>query len=220
MLTYIITFLSRQRITMAKSSTKQQNQRPSGHIRIISGQWRGRKLPVKDVIGLRPTTDRIKETVFNWLSPYVRDSHCLDLFAGSGGLIFEALSRYAETGLLFEKDAGAATQLQQNINLLKADNAQLVRGDTLQLLTKTPTQVSTQAPAQGYDLIFIDPPFRQDLLEDCCAKLEANNWLSADAVSYIEREKELNQVKLPANWTLLKEKQAGQVCFELYQRQQ
>ena len=102
---------------MAKSSTKQQNQRPSGHIRIISGQWRGRKLPVKDVIGLRPTTDRIKETVFNWLSPYVRDSHCLDLFAGSGGLIFEALSRYAESGLLFEKDAGAAAQLQQNIKL-------------------------------------------------------------------------------------------------------
>ncbi|QUM83288.1 MULTISPECIES: 16S rRNA (guanine(966)-N(2))-methyltransferase RsmD [unclassified Moritella] len=197
---------------MAKSNSKQQNQRPSGQIRIISGQWRGRKLPVKDVIGLRPTTDRVKETVFNWLSPYVRDSHCLDLFAGSGGLIFEALSRYAETGLLFEKDADAAAQLQQNINLLKAENAQLVRGDTLQLLTKV--------PVQRYDLVFIDPPFRQALLEECCAKLEENNWLSADAVIYIEREKELNQVKLPANWTILKEKQAGQVCFELYQRQQ
>lgn len=208
---YIITFLSRQRITMAKSSTKQQNQRPSGHIRIISGQWRGRKLPVKDVIGLRPTTDRVKETVFNWLSPYVRDSHCLDLFAGSGGLIFEALSRYAESGLLFEKDAGAAAQLQHNIELLKADNAQLVRGDTLKLLTKVPTQT--------YDMVFIDPPFRQDLLEDCCAKLEEYNWLSANAVIYIEREKELNQIKLPANWAILKDKQAGQVCFELYQRQ-
>ncbi|SQD79800.1 16S rRNA (guanine(966)-N(2))-methyltransferase RsmD [Moritella yayanosii] len=195
---------------MAKSRTKQQNQRPAGHIRIISGQWRGRKLPVKDVIGLRPTTDRIKETVFNWLSPYVRNSRCLDLFAGSGGLIFEALSRYANSGLLFEKDPSAASQLQQNIDLLDADNATLVRGDTLHLLTTV--------PEHRYDLIFIDPPFRQDLLEDCCAKLEANNWLSADAVIYIEREKELNQVKLPANWTILKEKQAGQVCFELYQR--
>ena len=199
-----------QRITMAKSSTKQQNQGPSGHIRIISGQWRGRKLPVQDVIGLRPTTDRVKETVFNWLSPYVRDSRCLDLFAGSGGLIFEALSRYAECGLIFEKDAGAANQLQRNITALKANNAELVRGDTLQLLTK--------APAAGYDLVFIDPPFRKDLLEECCAKLEANNWLNADAVIYIEREKELSQVILPSNWTLLKEKQAGQVCFELYQR--
>lgn len=196
---------------MAKSSTKQQNQRPSGHIRIISGQWRGRKLPVKDVVGLRPTTDRVKETVFNWLAPYVRDSHCLDLFAGSGGLIFEALSRYAERGLLFEKDAGAAAQLQANINLLKAENATLVRGDTLLLLDKP--------PAQPFDLIFIDPPFRQDLLIDCCNKLEANGWLTADAVIYIEREKELSAITLPDSWQILKEKQAGQVCFELYQRQ-
>jgi len=196
---------------MAKSSTKQQNQRPSGHIRIISGQWRGRKLPVKDVVGLRPTTDRVKETVFNWLAPYVRDSHCLDLFAGSGGLIFEALSRYAKSGLLFEKDAGAATQLQANISLLKAENATLVRGDTLLLLDKP--------PAQAFDLIFIDPPFRQDLLIACCNKLEKNGWLTDNAVIYIEREKELTQITLPDSWQIIKEKQAGQVCFELYQRQ-
>ncbi len=195
---------------MGKSSTKQQNQRPTGHIRIISGQWRGRKLPVKDVIGLRPTTDRVKETVFNWLSPYIRDSRCLDLFAGSGGLIFESLSRYAADGVLFEKDPGAARQLQQNIDLLKADNAKLVQGDALQLLAKV--------SEEPFDVVFIDPPFRQDLLEQCCARLEENNWLAEDALIYIEKERELKQVTLPANWQLSKEKQAGQVCFQLYQR--
>ena len=86
----------------------------SGQVRIIGGQWRSRKLPVNDVEGLRPTTDRVKETVFNWLAPYVSDAQCLDLFAGSGGLSFEALSRYASHAVLLEKDRGAANQLTKN----------------------------------------------------------------------------------------------------------
>ena len=107
----------------------------SGQVRIIGGQWRGRKLPVGNVEGLRPTTDRVKETVFNWLAPYIDGARCLDLFAGSGGLAFEALSRYAASARLLEKDRGAARQLQQNLSTLKCDNADVVNTDSLRYLT-------------------------------------------------------------------------------------
>ena len=90
----------------------------SGFVRIISGQWKGRKLPVKDVEGLRPTTDRVKETIFNWLAPHVRGVRCLDLFAGSGGLGLEALSRYAEQVTLVEMVKGAADQIRKNLTAL------------------------------------------------------------------------------------------------------
>ena len=106
----------------------------SGQVRIIGGQWRSRKLPVHDVEGLRPTTDRVKETVFNWLAPYVVDADCLDLFAGSGGLSFEALSRYAQSALLLEKDRTAAKQLSKNLALLKCTNADVINSDSLTFL--------------------------------------------------------------------------------------
>ncbi len=95
----------------------------SGFVRIISGQWRGRKLPVRDVEGLRPTTDRVKETIFNWLAPHVRGTRCLDLFAGSGGLGLEALSRYAEQVTLIEMDKGAADQIKKNLTTLGSSQA-------------------------------------------------------------------------------------------------
>ncbi|MDP2561067.1 16S rRNA (guanine(966)-N(2))-methyltransferase RsmD [Psychrobium sp. 1_MG-2023] len=182
----------------------------SGQVRIIGGQWRSRKLPVSDVEGLRPTTDRVKETVFNWLAPYIDDAHCLDLFAGSGGLSFEALSRYAQSALLIEKDRGAAHQLKQNLSTLKCNNATVHNGDSLKYISSAATQ--------QYDVVFIDPPFRKNLLEQSCQLLEDNHWLSENAIIYIEMEAELNQVQLPQNWQCLKEKNAGQVTFSLWQR--
>jgi len=183
----------------------------SGQIRIIGGRWRSRKLPVHDVEGLRPTTDRVKETVFNWLAPYVDGAHCLDLFAGSGGLSFEALSRYAEFALLLEKDKTAARQLSDNLAALQCDNGQVKNTDSLTFLNAT--------ASQQFSLVFIDPPFRKDLLEQSCQLLEQQGWLSENAVIYLEMESELSQVKLPANWQCLKEKNAGQVIFSLWQRQ-
>lgn len=182
----------------------------SGQVRIIGGRWRSRKLPVHDIEGLRPTTDRVKETVFNWLAPYIDGAHCLDLFAGSGGLSFEALSRFAGSALLLEKDRTAAGQLTQNLATLKCDNARVKNTDSLTFLA---------GPAsRQFDIVFIDPPFRKNLLEQSCQLLEQQGWLNENALIYIEMESELAHVDLPANWQCLREKNAGQVTYSLWQR--
>ncbi|PMN72732.1 16S rRNA (guanine(966)-N(2))-methyltransferase RsmD [Enterovibrio norvegicus] len=183
----------------------------SGFVRIISGKWRGRKLPVKNVEGLRPTTDRVKETVFNWLAADLYQAKCLDVFAGSGGLGLEALSRQAEHVTLLELDKGAADQIKLNINTLNADNATVVNTDALSYLSQS---------GQAFDVVFIDPPFRKELLSDVITRLEQNGWLSPNAMIYIEAEKELGAIDVPVHWDMVKEKHAGQVSFRLYQREE
>ncbi|MBE4600818.1 16S rRNA (guanine(966)-N(2))-methyltransferase RsmD [Vibrio navarrensis] len=187
-----------------------QNKPSVGCVRIISGLWRGRKLPVHDAEGLRPTTDRVKETLFNWLAQEIPHAHCLDLFAGSGGLGFEAASRQAKLVTMLELNPKAFAQLQQNVTAVKANNIQLVSGDALQFLKQqgTPQHV-----------VFIDPPFRQGLLQETVTLLEQNGWLAEDAMIYIEAEKEWQVENLPATWHLHREKTAGQVSYRLYQRQ-
>ncbi|RLV59185.1 16S rRNA (guanine(966)-N(2))-methyltransferase RsmD [Parashewanella curva] len=185
---------------------KKQSQ--SSQVRIISGQWRGRKLPIHDAEGLRPTTDRIKETVFNWLMADVRGARVLDCFAGSGSLSFEALSRNAEFAQLLELDKKAAKQLQQNLTTLKCDNAKVNQGDSLSLLK--------QAPDKPFDLVFLDPPFRKNLLEPCIELLMQNQWLTNEALIYIELESDAAQLTVPESWRLLKQKVAGQVDSRLY----
>lgn len=183
-----------------------------GFIRVISGQFRGRKLPVKNVEGLRPTTDRIKETVFNWLMQDTRDATVLDCFAGSGGLGFEALSRFAKNTTFIELDALAAKQLEQNICTLDLNNAQVVQTNSLSYLAQKNIN-------QPFDLVFVDPPFRKNLAQSSCDLLENNQWLSQDALIYVEVEIELSNFSPPNNWLLIKEKKAGQVFCRLYQRQ-
>tara|TARA_B100000768_G_C11150951_1_gene320258 strand:+ start:227 stop:832 length:606 start_codon:yes stop_codon:yes gene_type:complete len=183
-----------------------------GFIRVISGQFRGRKLPVKDVQGLRPTTDRIKETVFNWLMQDTRDANVLDCFAGSGGLGFEALSRFASNATFLELDPSAAKQLEQNISTLKLINAQVKHTNSLSFLE----QKNINTP---FDLVFVDPPFRKNLAQTSCNLLEINNWLNEDALIYVEVESDLNTFNTPTNWLLVKEKKSGQVFSRLYRRQ-
>ena len=178
-----------------------------GTVRIISGAWRGRKLPVPDLQGLRPTTDRVKETVFNWLSPYIVESHCSDLFTGSGSLSFEALSRGAAEVTMVELDNKVASVLSANLNRVKTERGQVHKRSAQSYLAQT---------SQGFDIIFIDPPFRQALLSPILEQLSTGNALNANALIYIEREKELN-CHIPENWQKLKSKTAGQVTFELYQ---
>ena len=202
----------RKKSTANRQAKAANNKSANGFIRIISGQFRGRKLPVKDVQGLRPTTDRIKETVFNWLMQDTRGAAVLDCFAGSGGLGFEALSRFADHAVFFELDKGAASQLKENISTLKLDNAAVKQGNSLSLLEQ-----NTQN--EQFDLIFVDPPFRQNLAEKSCFLLEKNSWLSAQALIYVEVESELSDLSSPDNWMLLKEKTAGQVICRLYQRE-
>jgi len=188
---------------------KQQNKKsPLGSIRIIAGKHRGRKLPVLMAEGLRPTTDRVKETVFNWLMPYINDANCLDCFAGAGSLGFEALSRGAAQVNLIELNKLAAKQLLANKQLLKADNVVVTNTNALDFL-------KTQ-PQQCFDLVFIDPPFRQNLITQTCQLLN-DGWLAEQALIYVEMEVEAKQ-ELPNNWQLLKEKIAGQVAYRLYQK--
>ena len=188
---------------------KQQNKKAAiGNIRIIAGKYRGRKLPVLMADGLRPTTDRVKETLFNWLMPYIQNAHCLDCFAGAGSLGFEALSRGAANTKLIELNKNAAKQLLANKQLINANNIEIINANVLDFLKVR--------PEVGFDIVFIDPPFRQDLVTQTCEMLE-QGWLNEQALIYVEMESEGNQ-QLPSNWQLLKEKVAGQVAYRLFQR--
>ena len=133
----------------------------------------------------------------------------LDLFAGSGGLGLEALSRYAEQVTLIEMDRGAADQLKKNLTTLGSSQGQVIQADAVSWL---------QGPATPFDLVFLDPPFRRELLPQVCELLEQRGWLAPDALIYLEREKEMSDLPLPASWKQLKDKHAGQVCYQLYLR--
>ncbi|RPH29120.1 16S rRNA (guanine(966)-N(2))-methyltransferase [Buttiauxella warmboldiae] len=182
----------------------------SGQIRIIGGQWRGRKLPVPDSPGLRPTTDRVRETLFNWLAPSMVDATVLDCFAGSGALGLEALSRYAARATLLEMDRNVSQQLQKNLLTLKAANGKVVNSNTLHFLAQ---------PGEPHTIVFVDPPFRKGLLDETLALLESNGWLADDALIYVESEVENGMPAVPASWSLHREKVAGQVAYRLFSRE-
>ncbi|MBU2923590.1 16S rRNA (guanine(966)-N(2))-methyltransferase RsmD [Colwellia sp. C2M11] len=192
---------------MSQGKKQQKKKAASGSIRIIAGKHKGRKLPVLAAEGLRPTADRVKETLFNWLMPYIHGANCLDCFAGAGSLGFEALSRGAANVHLMELNKAAAKQLSANKQLLKSDDIVVSNTDTLAFL-------KTQTPVK-FDVVFIDPPFRQNLISQTCELLN-QGWLSEQALIYVEMEAESDQA-LPSNWQLLKEKIAGQVAYRLYQ---
>ena len=195
-----------------KSTTSAYGQgKSTGKIRIIAGKYRGRKLPVLLADGLRPTTDRVKETVFNWLMPYLSNANCLDCFAGSGGLGFEAFSRGATHVTLVELNKAAATQLIANKALLKAEHVTVYNTDVLSFLNPPPCNTNKTL----YDLVFLDPPFHQQLVEHTAKRLN-NQYLTDQALIYVEMETNSNQ-QLPNNWHLLKQKIAGQVVYQLYQ---
>ena len=202
---------------MNSRNKKQTTSTGKGQIRIIAGQYRGRKLPVLMAEGLRPTTDRVKETVFNWLMPYIQNALCLDCFAGSGSLGFEAISRGAQHATLLELNNAAAKQLKQNVQLLNAENINIKQVDSLAFLnSSTPVDLDTQP----FDLVFLDPPFNKQLVEKSALLLN-EGWLAPKALVYVEMESHSNhknnQQSIPNNWRLLKEKTAGQVTYQLYQ---
>lgn len=181
-----------------------------GEVRIISGLWRGRKLPVLSSEGLRPTGDRVKETLFNWLMPHIVDSTCLDCFAGSGSLGFEALSRQAKQVTFLELDKNVAIQLSKNLATLKCntEQAKVINQNSLQFLNQPQN-------APHFDIVFIDPPFHFGLAQQTINLLAQHQWLAPNALVYVETEK--NQpITTPENWTVLKEKITGQVCYRLY----
>lgn len=188
---------------------RRKKQGASGNIRIISGKFRGRKLPVLEQDGLRPTGDRIKELLFNWLMTDIRGSRVVDCFAGSGSLGFEALSRGADFVQFMELSPAVARQLTVNLSTLDCHNAKVSCGDTLSLL---------QGDIEGFDVAFIDPPFAKGLIEQACEKLEHEHWLKSKAKIYVESAKEQMNYQVPDNWNLLKEKQTGNIGIRLYER--
>lgn len=191
---------------MKRVSQSPRKQQPkTGQIRVIAGQWRGRKLPVSDVEGLRPTTDRNKETLFNWLMNDVRDARCLDVFAGSGGLGIEALSRYAKHCVFFEKDKRAATLLRKNLQTLEA-SADVIQGDALSLLNDQ---------RQPFDIVFVDPPFGMNLVNPTLTSLSQNQLLASGSLIYIEQESQASDIMLPPACRIIKEKRLPQLHYLL-----
>ncbi len=177
-------------------------------LRIIGGSFRGRKLIFPECRGLRPTSDRIRETLFNWLQGEVAGARCLDLFAGSGALGFEALSRGAEHVVFVDTEPKAMAQIKQNAEHLQISNADfmLVQSDAyLKKITAKPM----------FDVIFCDPPFHQNLLSDSLFALAASSALKAEAKIYVEAEVPLNESVLPDGWFILKAKTAGRVHYHL-----
>ena len=181
-------------------------------IRIISGQWRGRRLPVLDIEGLRPSTDRVRETLFNWLMHDVSGAHCLDLFAGSGALGLECLSRGASSTLFIESNKHVATQLQQYLQTLEALNSgAVVLQSALSFLAKP--------ASRQFDLVFLDPPFDSSLLTQAIPLLVDNDWLAEGALVYIEQASKKDSEITPAGWSPYKEGKAGYCQYALYYTQ-
>lgn len=185
-------------------------------LRIIGGEWRGRKLCFPDAPNLRPTPDRVRETIFNWLAPMINGAHCLDLFAGSGALGLEALSRGAASTTFVDSHKKVVQTLKSHLDLLSSnDRAKIFEMDGVKFLSKDKFKISE---ANKYDLVFLDPPYHLDFMQKVVPLLEDNGWLNDNAMLYLEIEKRQTLPELPKNWGMLKDKTAGEVHYFLFQR--
>jgi 16S rRNA (guanine966-N2)-methyltransferase len=178
-------------------------------VRIIAGRWRGRLLRFPTALELRPTPDRVRETLFNWLQRPIVDARCLDLFAGSGALGFEALSRGAAEVALVERDVAVARALRASGEALGATHAVISVADAVAYL---------QGPARQFDVVFLDPPFAAGLLPELCKLLEQRGWLAPRAYVYLENAVSDAAVPLPQAWEAVRETRAGEVRGVLVQR--
>ncbi|MDG4554747.1 MAG: 16S rRNA (guanine(966)-N(2))-methyltransferase RsmD [Candidatus Competibacter sp.] len=181
----------------------------ANQLRVIGGQWRGRRLTFPDLPGLRPTPDRVRETLFNWLTPVLPGARCLDLFAGSGALGIEALSCGAAEVVFVERHPLAVRALRDQLDRLGAQNARVEQADALAWLDQ---------PGTPFEIGLLDPPYGAGLLEPACVALEAGGWLAAHAWIYLESELEAGAPTLPAPWTPWREKTAGAVAYRLARR--
>lgn len=180
-----------------------------GVVRIIAGKWRGRRLKVPDVKNVRPTPDRVRETLFNWLAPIIPEAHCLDLFAGSGVLGFEALSRGAKQVVMVDQSKEVITLLKEECQIFGADNAEIYQAHVPQQL---------QRPRHPFDIVFLDPPYQDKMLIPCCQYLEEQEYLADLAHIYLEAHQTIKDNDLPLNWRIIKSQKAGHVFYHLAQR--
>jgi 16S rRNA (guanine966-N2)-methyltransferase len=184
--------------------------RSANTLRIIGGDWRGRRIRFPGQGGIRPTPDRVRETLFNWLMDKVRGSRCLDLFAGSGALGLEALSRGAAHVTFVERDRENAARLRETATTLAPGRATVVETDALAWLTGRPGT---------YDIVFLDPPFTAGVLAEAMQCLESRGVLAPGARIYIEMPASAGPPELPAPWSLHRTGRAGAVGYHLARRQ-
>lgn len=180
-------------------------------IRIIGGKWRSRKVNFTGKDGLRPTPDRVRETLFNWLAPYIVDTICLDLCAGSGILGLEAISRGAKRVYAIENDEESVKNIKENKERLEAINLTIMHKNVITWLQTAPI------PA---DIVFVDPPYKLNLLNQIFGLLEDNLWVHANSFIYFEQDKPFEVNTLPKNWQLWRESKAGNVYYYLARKEQ
>mgnify|MGYP002629153899 CR=1 FL=1 len=184
--------------------------RSPNSVRIIGGTHRTRRIQFPDAPGLRPTHDRIRETLFNWLRDEIRGARCLDLFAGSGALGFESLSRGASWVEFVDSNRQVNTAIKDALTLLKLENA------TVHCANASHWIETQTAREQGFDVVFLDPPFGENLLPEVCKLLAESAMLNPACKIYLEMDASKTEIEMPATWTLLKSKRTGSVSFRLY----
>lgn len=178
-------------------------------LRIIGGTWRGRRIAFPDLPGLRPTPDRVRETLFNWLQGTIEGSRCLDLFAGSGALGFEAASRGAASVVMVDPDAQVMHHLRAQADMLGAAQIEIIMADAQAYLASSPPP---------FDIVFLDPPFGSNLLAPLCRVLDDHGALKSGARIYLETPVSAVVPAMPVIWKLLKSQTAGQVGYHLAAR--
>lgn len=181
----------------------------SNSVRIISGVWRGRRLQVADVPGLRPTGDRSRETLFNWLQPWISGADCADLFAGTGALGFEAASRGANSVLMIEKDPRAQKVLALSIEQLHAEQVNLQPGGAMRSIE--------EIKADSFDVVFVDPPFDSNLGGLVLERLDKNACVRHGGFVYVESPAS-TQIPAPDGWSVWRDQQIGEVRMQLFRR--
>ena len=193
--------------------TKSKTVNTRGTCRIIGGRWRGRKLTLLDTASLRPTADRTRETLFNWLSPIIQQAHCLDCFAGSGALGFEALSRGAKHVTMLEKNPALITQLSTQADRFDCHPALRIIQATLPAYW---AQLKKQMHAP-FDIVFLDPPFHQNLIPDCLHALTDNAFVHTGSTVYVEIEKSNPFIEhaLPIHWQVSRSGYSREVAYYL-----
>ncbi|MFT7560236.1 MAG: 16S rRNA (guanine966-N2)-methyltransferase [Flavobacteriales bacterium] len=190
------------------SPSKHSRGKPQSSLRIIGGTWRSRRLPIIEADGLRPSADRIRETLFNWLQADVRGARCLDLFAGTGALGLEALSRGASFVQFNELNPKVERQLSANLQLLTLDPSRAKSH------CQNSVQWLDQSTDKPYDIVFIDPPFAAKLWDESFKVLEHRKLLADRALIYVESPRD-TKLQLPENWEILREKSSGSLSYRL-----
>ena len=193
---------------MARRNVRRQTSKSRpGRLRIVAGKWRSRVLPIVEGDTLRPTPERVRETLFNWLAPRIEGARCLDAFAGTGALGFEALSRGASRVVFLETDREASRTLEQNRELLAADGADILGDDAYRYLAAESRDT--------FDIVFLDPPFKDDRAAELCRLLDKGGLLAPGAMVYLEEPRERPPTDLPESWVIKKQKAAGNVRYSL-----